>query len=65
MMPSLKCWDSECQLSVSVQSQDTMRSPETYSDHCKDTHCMSYLQPMSVKYPLPLWSGNTVLVELH
>lgn len=29
-MPSLRCWDSESLLCVSVQRQDSSRSPETY-----------------------------------
>lgn len=62
-MPSLKCWDSECQLRVSLQSQDAIRSPETYSGHCKDTHWVSYLQHMSVRYPLPFGVATQFLLS--
>lgn len=62
-MPSLKCWDSECQLSVSVQSQDTIRSPETYS---LQGYSLDVLRTAWVSgIPPSLWSGNTVPVELH
>lgn len=50
-MPSLRCWDSECRLNVSVQSQDSSQSPETHSGYSKDTLWMSYLQ--SVRYLCP------------
>lgn len=63
-MPSLRRWDSACRLSVSVQSQDSSWSPEMYLGHSKDTHWMSYLQPLSVRHPLPYWTGNTPLAEL-
>lgn len=64
-MPSLRCWDSECRLSVSVQSQNSSWSPEMYLGHSKETFWMSYLQPMSVRNPhslldwehTPCWSG--------
>lgn len=63
-MPSLRCWDSACRLSVSVQSQDSSWSPETSLGRGKDTHWMSYLHPLSVRYSLPYWTRYTPLVEL-
>lgn len=53
-MPSLRCWEAECRLSVSMQSQDSTRPPETYLAHIKETHWMSYLQPVSVRLTHPL-----------